>query len=122
MEWIGGKILEEETPEECAKREVFEESGYKPKELKLTGILTFPKVDDKNDWYVFAYTCSKFTGKLNESKEGILKWHDTSELLKLNLWEGDHIFLPWVLEGKLFSAKFIYDKGKLIEHQEIFYN
>jgi len=32
---LGGKILEEETPEECAKREVFEESGYKPKELKL---------------------------------------------------------------------------------------
>lgn len=119
---LGGKILEEETPEECAKREVFEESGYKPKELKLVGILTFPKVDGKNDWYVFAYTCSKFTERLRESKEGLLQWHNSSELLKLKLWEGDHVFLPWILEKKFFSAKFIYNKGKLIEHEEIFYN
>lgn len=118
---LGGKLEEEETPEKGAMREVEEESGLKPTELSLAGILTFPKVDRKNDWYTFVYTCRKFTGKLKESKEGKLKWHRTDKLLELNLWEGDYIFLPWILARKLFSAKFIYDEGKLISHERTFF-
>lgn len=118
---LGGKFGPEESPEECARREVFEESGLKVKRLKLSGIITFPKVDNENDWYVFIYCSNEFDGTLKTSKEGWLKWHKTKDVFDLNLWEGDYIFLPWVLEGKFFSAKFIYDKGKLISHEENFY-
>lgn len=119
---LGGKLSEEESPEECAVREVYEESGLKPTHLKLSGILTFPKVDGENDWYIYVYVCDKFGGKLKESKEGKLKWFETDKLLELHLWEGDNYFLPWINEGKFFSAKFIYDKGKLLDHKVVFYN
>ena len=118
---LGGKFGHEETPEDCAKREVFEESGLKIKNLKLSGIITFPKVDNENDWYVFIYRSNDFTGRLKMSQEGKLKWHDTKNIFKLNLWEGDHIFLPWVFDDKFFSAKFVYDKGKLMSHEVVFY-
>lgn len=119
---LGGKFEEEESPEECAKREVFEESGLKITELKLCGVITFPKVDEDNDWYVFVYKSNKFTGKLKESKEGILKWHNNDEIFELILWEGDYIFLPWIIKSKFFSAKFMYDKGKLKNHEVTFYS
>ncbi len=119
---LGGKLDPEETPEQCAIREVKEESGLKPAKLKLAGILTFPKVDRENNWYTFVYTCSEFTGRLKESTEGKLKWCQTDKLLELNLWEGDYIFLPWIFERKLFSAKFIYDEGKLLSHEVVFHS
>jgi hypothetical protein len=41
--------------------------------------------------------------------EGRLEWVNDDELLSLNLWESDHIFLPWIAAGTFFSAKFEYD-------------
>ena len=47
---LGGKFEAGETPEECACREVREESGLIPDELVLKGVLTFPCFDGVNDW------------------------------------------------------------------------
>ena len=44
-----------------------------------------------------------------------------NKVSKLNLWEGDKIFLKWLYEKKFFSAKFVYQKGKLISHSVNFY-
>jgi len=118
---LGGKLNEEETPEEGAIREVKEESGLEVHSLKLKGILTFPKVDRKNDWYIFVYTSNDFSGKIRESSEGKLQWVETSKLLELNLWEGDYIFLPWLFKNKFFSARFVYDEGKLKDHSVTFF-
>lgn len=38
---VGGKFEEGETPEECAVREVYEETGLKVGSLRLRGIITF---------------------------------------------------------------------------------
>ena len=38
---IGGKFLEGESPEECAAREVFEETGYTLTSYRYAGIVTF---------------------------------------------------------------------------------
>ena len=39
---LGGKFEKGESPEECAIREVREESGIKINKLRLKGVLTFP--------------------------------------------------------------------------------
>jgi len=118
---LGGKFEHGETPEECIIREVKEESGLLIKNPKMHGFITFPMFDGKKDWYVFLFTAREFKGKLIDSHEGKLEWIQNDQLLKLNLWEGDQIFIPWLLDGKFFSAKFIYKNGLLKSHNVEFY-
>ena len=113
---LGGKIQNGETPEECTIREVFEESNLRIKKLQLARFLTFSKIFKNEDWYCFVYKSTDFSGKLKESEEGNLEWVKNEEVLKRNLWEGDHVFLPYIFSDKLFSGKFFYDKGKLLKH------
>ena len=118
---LGGKLMEGESPEECVKREVLEESGLIIESPKLHGIITFPKFDEIDDWIVFVYTAKNFEGNLIECNEGKLNWVSDDQLLSLNLWEGDKIFIPWLSQEKFFSAKFIYKKKKLADYSVIFY-
>ena len=118
---LGGKFEQGETPEECVIREVKEESGLLIKDPKMHGFITFPMFDGKKDWYVFLFTAREFKGKLIDSHEGKLEWIPNDKLLKLNLWEGDQIFIPWLLEDKFFSAKFDYKNGKFIKYRVCFY-
>ena len=53
---LGGKLIDQESPEECVKREVWEESGLTIKNPNLKGVITFPKFDGIDDWLVFVYT------------------------------------------------------------------
>jgi 8-oxo-dGTP diphosphatase len=118
---LGGKLDPGETPEECAVREVFEESGLHVWNPQLKGLLTFPHFAKDEDWYAFVFVFEDFDGQLIDSPEGNLRWVDDSELLGLNLWEGDLIFLPWLDRPGFFSGKFIYKDGKLVSHEAIFY-
>jgi 8-oxo-dGTP diphosphatase len=118
---LGGKFSPGESPEECAIREVTEESGLRIKNLKMNGVITFPKFDGFDDWYVFVFTIDKYSGKLIDSPEGNLKWITNDSVLSLNMWEGDKIFLDWVFQQKFFSAKFIYRNKEFIKHDVVFY-
>tara|TARA_Y100000748_G_scaffold190216_1_gene159253 strand:- start:1228 stop:1686 length:459 start_codon:yes stop_codon:yes gene_type:complete len=118
---LGGKLIQGESPEECVKREVLEESGLSIESAKLHGIITFPKFDGIDDWLVFVYTTKFFKGSLIDCDEGRLEWIENNKLLNLNLWEGDKIFIPWLSQEKFFSAKFIYEKKKLADYNVIFY-
>lgn len=118
---LGGKFESGESPEECAIREIEEESGLLVKNLKLKGIITFPMFDDKDDWYVFIFTSDEFTGSLIDSKEGDLKWIPNEKLTDINLWEGDKFFIPWLFEDGFFSAKFLYKNGEYLSHEVKFY-
>lgn len=122
--WIGlgGKIEQGETPEDCVIREVKEESGLTLKNPILRGILTFPKFDKNEDWYVFLYTATEVEGELQECNEGVLQWIDNDKILDLNILEGDKLFLGWLKQYKMFSAKLVYDNGELIEHKLVVYD
>jgi 8-oxo-dGTP diphosphatase len=118
---LGGKFEDGETPEECVIREVLEESGLSITNPKLQGFITFPAFDQFEDWYVFVFTADEFTGELIDSPEGNLEWIKNDNLMDLKLWEGDKIFMGWFDSGKVFSAKFEYDKGEFVSHDVIFY-
>lgn len=105
---LGGKFEARETPEECIVREVQEESGLVIQDPRLHGLLLFPNFKG-NDWYVFVFTATEFTGELIESPEGQLEWVPDENLKSLNLWESDQIFFPWLENEKFFSAKFEYE-------------
>jgi 8-oxo-dGTP diphosphatase len=118
---LGGKFMPGESPEDCVKREILEESGLEIYAPKLAGILTFPNFSHNKDWYVFVFTADIFTGTLKPSKEGSLSWIDDHDLLNLQLWEGDSYFLPLVLERRFFLGTFRYKEGTLTDHQLTIY-
>ena len=117
---LGGKFEPGETPEECIIREVLEESGLSIQNPELRGLLMFPKFKG-NDWYVFVFTANDFTGELIDSPEGRLEWIPAEKILDLNLWESDHIFMPWIREEKFFSAKFEYEEDKMRGYNVVFH-
>lgn len=118
---LGGKFKKGESPEECAIREVKEESGLKMKSPKMHGFITFPNFDRIDDWYVFVFTADIFEGKLIDSPEGKLEWVPMDKVTELNLWEGDRIFLEWLNDDKFFSAKFNYENGRYKDFSVSFY-
>ncbi len=62
------------------------------------------------------YTADGFTGTMKECDEGILEWVPKKELLALNLWEGDKIFIKLLLEeAPFFSLKLSYKGDELVE-------
>lgn len=132
---LGGKLLPGETPEACAIREVYEESGLTLINPVLRGIITFPGFaksasaplragaqDELDDWYCFLFIGREFTGALLDSDEGVLAWIDDTALLALSLWPGDRIFIPWLDVDAFFSGRFTYVDGQLRDHDVVFYS
>ncbi len=111
---LGGHLEHGESPEECVRREILEESGLTAGKLKLRGIITF--VIDDADEYTFLYTGDDFSGELKECDEGDLVWIDKEELEKLPIWEGDKIFFRLLKEEHpFFSLKLTYVKDVLTD-------
>ncbi len=118
---IGGKFELSETPEECAIREIKEETGLDVKDPELKGMITFPLFDGKDDWYVFLFIVKNFSGELIDSPEGKLEWIPDEKITELNLWDGDKIFLKWLNQEKFFSAKFNYEGKNFKDYTVNFY-
>ena len=114
--WIGlgGKFKEDESPEECLLREVYEESGLRLTSWRYRGIVTFVNTKCSSE-YMHLFTADGFEGTVGLCDEGELEWIKKSELMKLTLWEGDRIFLRLLeTDEPFFSLKLSYDGDELI--------
>lgn len=118
---LGGKLEPGEAPLDCARREILEESGLIAGRLRFCGHITFPLFDGKHDWSVFLFHGREPAGDQGpDPDEGHLVWVPKDELLTLNLWEGDRHFLPWLLAGRRFLARFDYLEGRYQGHEVCF--
>ncbi|MDO5363232.1 MAG: 8-oxo-dGTP diphosphatase [Eubacteriales bacterium] len=112
---VGGHFEEGESPEDCLLREVYEETGLTLTSWRFRGIVTFTQ-EGYGTEYMCMYTADGFTGTMKECDEGILEWVPKKELLSLNLWEGDKIFIKLLLEeAPFFSLKLSYKGDELVE-------
>lgn len=114
---IGGKLQEGESPYDCARREIKEESGLTVNSLFYRGIVTFVS-DIYGTEYMHLFTSQDFMGKINNAcNEGELIWVEKDKIPMLNIWEGDKIFLDLLkTEKDFFSLKLVYQGDKLIKH------
>lgn len=119
---VGGHFEYGESPDECLKREVLEETGLKLLSYKARGIVTFiygneDKPLERMVEYMHLYTADSFEGELIDCDEGTLEWIDKSKVYDLPIWDGDKIFFKLLEErDDYFSLKLVYsENGKLID-------
>lgn len=112
---IGGKFLEDESPDECLLREALEETGLTITDYRYRGIVTFVNTKYPSE-LMHLFTADGYEGELRDCDEGVLEWIDRKKLFELTLWEGDKIFLK-LLEDEdrpFFSLKLSYDGDELL--------
>ena len=114
---IGGKLEEGESPYDCVRREVLEETGLTLIEPKLRAIITFVS-NEFGTQYMNLFTADKFVGTLKECcDEGVLEWIEKDKIYSMPLWEGDKIFHRLLDEGTpFFSLKLVYEGDTLVSH------
>ena len=112
---IGGKFEDRESPEDCMRREVWEETGLTVTDARYRGIVTFIS-DIYPTEYMHLFTATEWTGTVKECDEGELDWIDKDALLSLPMWEGDRIFLELLdTSAPFFSLKLVYSQETLTE-------
>ena len=71
---IGGKMEAGESPFDCVRREVLEETGLSLIEPKYRGIITFVS-DIYGTEYMHLFSANEYDGKVKEDcDEGVLDW------------------------------------------------
>lgn len=134
---IGGKFENCESPQDCIRREVLEETGLSLKSEKYCGIVTFVDLsgtdffikdgkivksqnqESKNALpfteYMHLFWSDDFTGTEKICDEGDLEWVPISKMNDLPHWQGDEIFLDLIAKKvPFFSLKLVYKDSKLV--------
>ena len=112
---VGGKLEDRESPEDCARREVLEETGLTLTDWRYCGLITF--VSDRWETeYMHLFHATGCTGALRDCDEGVLEWVPVEQVNALPAWEGDKIFLALMQQGRpFFSLKLVYEGEHLTE-------
>ncbi|MEG0249548.1 MAG: NUDIX domain-containing protein [Peptostreptococcus sp.] len=113
---VGGKLEKDETPLQCVKREIKEETGYTANRCDIKGLVVFNYNDNASE-FMYLYTCNDFDGNIIECNEGDLKWIKKEEIKDLKLWEGDKIFIDLIEnDSPFFYLTLNYENDQLISH------
>ncbi len=111
---IGGKFQEGESPEDCMRREMLEETGLIALDFRYRGIVTFVPEGGETE-YMHLFTVSEYSGTPKDCDEGELAWIKKSLLPQMDIWEGDKIFLRLLDEdAPFFSLKLCYRGSSLV--------
>jgi 8-oxo-dGTP diphosphatase len=115
---IGGHVELGEGLEEAAIREVKEESGIKVQTVDLRGIIYLRSQNrGEYDNIIFIFTSKDFSGMPVSGREGKFEWVSIDEFKKINIYEGDKIFLNLLIKHDFFVVDFLYKGFELISHK-----
>ena len=112
---VGGKLEENESPEDCLLREVREETGLELTDYRLCAVVSF--VSDRWEGeHMFLYHAVGFAGSLKDCDEGVLEWVPIERVNALPQWAGDRLFLQRLQQNvPFFTMKLRYEGENLVE-------
>lgn len=107
---VGGKLEPFEAPIDAARREVFEETGYKVEQFKLMGIMTETS-PVKFNWINYIYVADVEEKEMPICSEGELIWTKRENILDLPTPETDWYIYKYVRDNQffVFSAQYNVD-------------
>lgn len=114
----GGRIEPGETALEAAVRETREELGVTPLNPELRGELLF-QFRDGYSLRCGVFLASGCEGEAIETDEAVPLWTPLGEIPYDRMWADDRHWLPGLLTGDFFVARFCFDHETLLT-QEIF--
>ena len=82
---VGGKFEDKESPEDCVRREVLEETGLTLTKFRYCGLVTFIS-DIYPTECMHLFHATGFTGTPKECDEGELAWIGKHALAALQQW------------------------------------
>jgi len=111
----GGRIEPGETELEAAVRETEEELCVTPSNLKKAGILDFAFTDGYS-LRCHVFIASSYSGTPKETDEAKPFWCSKDAIPYGEMWADDRIWIPLMLENKLFTSQFIFDDKVMLWH------
>jgi 8-oxo-dGTP diphosphatase len=111
----GGRLEDEETPLECALRELHEELRVTATSAEAAGELRFQFVDG-HSIHVWAFRALGFSGTAAETEEAVPLWTPLDSLPWDEMWADDRLWVPLLLEGRRFDGRFVFDGDRMLDH------
>lgn len=112
----GGKVDPGETVEQCAVRECREELGIEVTELEQLGEHRFQFVDGYSI-HCYVYRTGTYTGTPVETVEAVPLWTRVDAIPFERMWEDDRIWLPLMIDGRPFTARWIFDGDAMLDYR-----
>lgn len=113
----GGKIDPGETPVDAAVRETQEELHVTPLNPAKVGELFFAMTHIP-DIHCHVFRATEWEGTATETAEAVPLWTSFDELPFDEMWEDDRHWLPLMIEGTHFLARFVFEHERIV-HKEI---
>ena len=109
---VGGKLKENETPEQAMIRETEEEINIIPTKYEKVGYLDIVEFykGERENIIMHIFIASKWEGQIAESEEMKPEWFNINKIPYDKMLPDDKYWLPILLEGKKINAFFEFDE------------
>ena len=111
----GGKLDPGEDALQCAARECEEELGIRVRNLECMGEHKFQFIDGYSI-HCWVFRTSDFEGEPHATVEAIPLWTRIDAIPFEEMWEDDRIWLPLVIRGQPFSARWVFDDERMLDY------